>query len=191
MEAELVVNALKMACVNRRPPAGVIFHSDRGGQYNSELFKTFCVDHEVIQSMGRTGSCYDNAAAESFFHSLKIEWLHGHEFTTRQAARTAVFEYIETFYNANRRHSTLGYLSPSAFEKRHQQEEADEANRHHAPPRSAAREHRTKRRFPQQRRCHRNQQYRISAIKPPARRSAPAPPGFLLPTGTSILYLEK
>lgn len=138
MEAELVVNALKMACVNRRPPAGVIFHSDRGGQYNSELFKTFCVDHEGIQSMGRTGSCYDNAAAESFFHSLKVEWLHGHEFTTRQAVRTAVFEYIETFYNANRRHSTLGYLSPSAFEKRHQQEEADEASRHHAPPRSAA-----------------------------------------------------
>jgi transposase InsO family protein len=116
MEAELVVNALKMACTNRRPSAGGIFHSDRGGQYNSELFNAFCSDHEVAQSMGRTGSCYNNAAAESFVHSLKVEWLHGHKFTTRQAVRTAVFEYIETFHNADRRHSSLGYLSPVAFE---------------------------------------------------------------------------
>ncbi|TVR42211.1 MAG: hypothetical protein EA402_12080 [Planctomycetota bacterium] len=84
--------------------------------------------------MSQTGCCYDNAVAESVFHSLKVEWLHGREISDRQAVRSTVFQYIEWYYNKERRHSSLGYLSPCAFES------GAKAGRHHAPPQDAQRE---------------------------------------------------
>lgn len=118
LETHLVLAALDMALRQRRPPAGLIFHSDRGCQYTSKAFRDRLGAVGIRQSMSRTGCCYDNAVAESFFHSLKVEWLHGHEIRDRETVRNEVFRYIEGYYNRSRRHSTLGYLSPEAFERR-------------------------------------------------------------------------
>jgi len=107
-----------MALRQRQPPAGVIFHSDRGCQYTSQAFRDRLRMAQVQQSMSRSGCCYDNAAAESFFHSLKVEWIHGHEIRDRAAIRSAVFQYIEGYYNRSRRHSSIDYLSPAEFERR-------------------------------------------------------------------------
>jgi transposase InsO family protein len=117
MTSELVVQALLMAVLLRRPPAGLIFHSDRGSQYCSHGVRRWAARHGIRQSMSRKGDCWDNAPAESFFKTLKAE-LYGHQaFRTRQEARTAIFEYIEVFYNRIRLHSSLGYQSPADFER--------------------------------------------------------------------------
>jgi len=116
MRAELVCDALGMAIEHRRPEAGLIFHSDRGSQYTSEDFASLCEHHGITQSMSRPGQCWDNAVGESFFAALKNELIHRHVWRTRAEVRRAVFAYIEGFFNRSRRHSSLGYLSPAAYE---------------------------------------------------------------------------
>lgn len=116
MTAKLVCDALQMALWRRRKPRGVIVHTDRGSQYCSNQYQRMLRKHGLICSMSGTGNCYDNACAETFFHSLKIEAIYGHRYPTRDSVRQEVFEYIETFYNTTRLHSSLGYVSPSQFE---------------------------------------------------------------------------
>jgi putative transposase len=116
INAELVCDALHMALWRRRMPKGVIVHSDRGSQYCSGRYQASLVRYSLVCSMSGTGNCYDNACAESFFHTLKVEIIHGEHFSTRAEMRETVFEYIEIDYNRNRRHSTLGNISPEAFE---------------------------------------------------------------------------
>jgi len=118
LRAELVVDALEMALWNRRPRPGVVHHSDRGGQYTSLAFGRRCREAGVVPSMGATGDCFDNALAESFFATLECELVDRSRWRTHLEARTAVFTFIEAFYNPHRRHSALGYLSPAAFERR-------------------------------------------------------------------------
>lgn len=183
IDARLVIKALRLAVDQRQPAHGVIFHSDRGCQYTSEAFRHACQQAGVQQSMGRTGCCYDNAVAESFFHSLKVEWIHGHELMERQAMRSLVFQYIEGYYNNTRRHSTLDYLSPCAYE------EQFPAGRHHAPPRSTAK------RAPEKKpgdtsNAGTPRQSRETAVRPPAGRLVPAPSGCLPPAGTRSLYQQ-
>jgi transposase InsO family protein len=112
----LPLAALEMALKQRRPPAGLVHHSDRGVQYASVAYRQVLAQAGVIPSMSRPGNCYDNAAMESFWSSLKRELVHRCEFTTRAEARAAVFEWIEVFYNRERLHSALGYHSPVDFE---------------------------------------------------------------------------
>lgn len=118
LRAELVVGALEMAVWNRQPGEGVIHHSDHGCQYTSLLFGERCQAVGIRCSMGSVGDCYDNAMVESFFATLECELLARQPFPTQLAARTALFEYLEVFYNRQRRHSALGYLSPEEFERR-------------------------------------------------------------------------
>jgi putative transposase len=118
LRTELVVGALQMAVWNRRPGAGLIHHSDHGCQYTSLLFGERCQAAGIRCSMGSVGDCYDNAMAESFFATLECELLARRRFSTHLEARSALFEYIEVFYNRQRRHSALDYLSPDAFERR-------------------------------------------------------------------------
>ena len=115
---DLVIQALTLAVGRRRPTAGLIVHSDRGSQYASNDYQQLLAQHGFLCSMSRKGDCYDNAAMESFFHSLKVEQIQGTRYATREDAKADVFEYIETCYNRQRRHSTLNYLSPSDFEAR-------------------------------------------------------------------------
>jgi putative transposase len=117
LRTELVVDALEMALWRRKPDAGLIHHTDRGAQYTALSFGKRLEEAGVVASMGRTGSALDNAISESFVASLKSELLYGYRFLGREAARTAVFDYIEGFYNRVRRHSSLGYLSPSNYEQ--------------------------------------------------------------------------
>lgn len=116
MDRGLVLKALDMAIRDRAPAAGVIHHSDRGSQYASHDFRKALADAGIVASMSRKACCYDNAVVESFWHSLKVEMVYRRRFATRAEATTAVFAYIVGFYNRIRRHSTLGYLSPEAFE---------------------------------------------------------------------------
>jgi putative transposase len=116
MTAQLVCDALQMALWRRGMPTGVIVHSDRGSQYCSGAYQALIKKHGLLCSMSAKGSCYDNACAESFFHTLKVEAIHGERFATREHMRQTVFEYIEVDYNRTRRHSANGYLSPMAFE---------------------------------------------------------------------------
>jgi transposase InsO family protein len=118
MTTDLVASALEQALLRRKPDAGLIHHSDRGCQYTSQLFQGILKKHGILVSMSGTGNCYDNAAMESFFHTLKTEHVHFEHFKTRQQAQASIFDYIEVFYNKKRRHSTLGYLSPLAFESK-------------------------------------------------------------------------
>jgi putative transposase len=118
LRAELVLAALGMAVWNRRPAAGLIHHSDHGCQYTSAAFADRCRTLSIQCSMGTTGDCYDNALAESFFATLECELLDHWTFRTHDQARSALFEFIESFYNRQRRHSALGYLSPEAYERR-------------------------------------------------------------------------
>lgn len=116
MTAQLVCDALKMALWRRGMPTGVIVHSDRGSQYCSKAYQTLLDERGLICSMSGKGNCYDNACAESFFHSLKVEAVHGERLGTREEMRQTVFEYIEVDYNRDRRHSANGNISPAAFE---------------------------------------------------------------------------
>mgnify|MGYP002863711936 CR=1 FL=1 len=117
----LACRALRMAITHRRPPVGLIHHSDRGSQYTSRAYRNILDRHRLRMSMSKTGSCFDNAVAESFFSTIKSEWLSQQRFVTRQEAQTAIFYFIEVFYNRQRLHSTLGYLSPLAFENAYYQ----------------------------------------------------------------------
>ena len=116
MKTSLVLSALTMALKARHPASGLVHHSDRGSQYASKAHRKVLEVHGIACSMSRAADCYDNALKESFFHSLKVECVHGVSFPTRDAARAAVFDYIETFYNRERLHSALGYTSPVEFE---------------------------------------------------------------------------
>jgi putative transposase len=113
-----VAEALAMAIARRKPAkdAGLLHHSDRGVQYACELYRSMLEEHGITASMSRAGNCYDNAVAESFFGTLKTELVHRTRYRTRAEARASVFEWIECWYNRKRRHSSLGYLSPEAFE---------------------------------------------------------------------------
>ena len=116
LRTDLVEAALRQAVTRRRPPTGVIFHADRGCQYTSAQLAQVATELGVRLSHGRKGQCWDNAVGESFFNTIKTELLEGGVWPTRTAAHTAIFEYIESDYNLHRRHSTLGYLSPAAYE---------------------------------------------------------------------------
>jgi putative transposase len=117
LRTQIVVDALKMAVWRRKPAPGLIHHSDQGVQYTSLSFSERLKEIGITPSMGRTGSALDNAMAESFVSTLKAELVSGLKFPTRQAAKTAIFEYLETFYNTRRLHSSLEYRSPSDFEE--------------------------------------------------------------------------
>jgi transposase InsO family protein len=119
LRTELPLNALRMALARRTPAACLIHHTDRGCQYTSEAYTKVLDGHGIRSSLSRPGNCWDNAVAESFFSTLKLDLVYRHGWPTRAGARTAIFEYIEGFYNPQRRHSTLGNLSPAAYEARH------------------------------------------------------------------------
>jgi transposase InsO family protein len=115
---ELTQSALKQAIGRRNPSEGLIHHSDRGSQYASGDYQKLLKHHGITPSMSRKGDCWDNAVAESFLHTLKVEKVNRYRFKTRDEAKSKIFEYIEMYYNRKRAHSTLGYLSPFDFEKR-------------------------------------------------------------------------
>lgn len=113
---ELAERAVQMAVMHRRPPWGLVLHTDRGVQYCATAFRALTADCGIVQSMSRKGDCWDNACAETFFKSLKTELIGDRVFETREQARREIFEYIEVFYNRRRLHSYLGYLTPAEFE---------------------------------------------------------------------------
>lgn len=119
LDAALVTKALLMAISQRKPRPGLVVHSDRGTQFASALFRGTLAAHGCIPSMSRKANCYDNAHIESFWSSLKYEVVYPRRFQTKAEARTAIFKYIETFYNRRRLHSSLGYQSPVQFESQH------------------------------------------------------------------------
>ena len=119
LQAELVVDALGMAATRRRPGQGAIHHSDRGAQHASTIFGRTLAESGLVASMGRKGSALDNAACESAIASFKTEFVHRRSFRSRNAAREQIFRWIEGWYNARRRHSSLGYLSPADYEELH------------------------------------------------------------------------
>jgi len=116
LDKAIVLKALGRAALNRQILGKSIFHSDQGSQFASLSVQEALVELGLAQSMGSKGNCYDNAITESFFHTLKVELVYQEKFKTRQEAKLAIFEYIEAFYNRERRHSSLGYLSPEEFE---------------------------------------------------------------------------
>jgi putative transposase len=118
LDAPLAVKALAMAIAQRRPKPELVVHSDRGAQFASAAYRQALASHQLVASMSRKGNCYDNAFIESFWSSLKYETVYHRRFATRAEARSAIFDYIETFYNRTRLHSSLGYLSPLSFESK-------------------------------------------------------------------------
>ena len=118
LDAQLVIAALRMALDQRCPHQPLILHSDRGAQFASAAYRQTLAQHRLLASMSRKGNCYDNAFIESFWITIKYELVYHHRFTTLAEARTAIFDYIETFYNRIRMHSALAYLSPINFESR-------------------------------------------------------------------------
>ena len=116
MRAESVIDALQMGIARRRPQPGLIHHSDQGSQFVSLAFGQAAGDAGIARSMGSKGDCFDNAVAESFFATLKKELVRRRSWPSRRELQSAVFDYIESFYNRERRHSTLGYLSPREYE---------------------------------------------------------------------------
>jgi putative transposase len=118
LDAPLVSAALRMALSQRRPASSLILHSDRGSQFASAAYRQILTQHGLVASMSRPGNCYDNAFIESFWSTLKYELVYHHRFATRAEARTAIFDYIETFYNPSRLHSSLDYQSPINFESK-------------------------------------------------------------------------
>ncbi len=117
LRSSLVIAALKQAIINRGVNPGLLFHSDRGSQYASAEVRRFLNEDKMVQSMSRKGNCYDNAVMESFFHTIKSELVSFEQFDNRQEAKMKIFDYIEIFYNRQRSHSTIGYLSPFEFEE--------------------------------------------------------------------------
>jgi transposase InsO family protein len=115
--SELTLDALNQALGRRQPEPGLLHHSDRGSQYASDDYQSLLEDRRMICSMSRKGNCWDNAPMESFFATLKTELIYDEQFVTREDAKAKIFEYIETFYNRERRHSSLGYQSPANFER--------------------------------------------------------------------------
>jgi len=113
---QLVMDALDMAVESRQPRPGLIHHSDQGCQYTSSAYQILLKAHDMVPSMSRKGNCYDNAVVESFFSNLKNELVHNRSFADRNAARSAIFDYIEVFYNRQRHHQTLDYQTPAQFE---------------------------------------------------------------------------
>ena len=118
MKTTLVNDALEMAISRRKPLRGLLWHTDRGSQYASYCHRDLCQKYGIVQSMSRKGNCWDNAVAESFFHTLKTELIYHEIFETRAQANQAIFEYIEVFYNRQRMHSANGNLSPVEFEEK-------------------------------------------------------------------------
>jgi transposase InsO family protein len=124
LDAQLAVKALQMAIDQRWPKPSLIVHSDRGSQFASAAFRQTLATHKLVASMSRKGNCYDNAFIESFWSTLKYETVYHRRFATRAEARTAIFDYIETFYNRTRLHSSLGYVSPVTFESQQNQKQS-------------------------------------------------------------------
>jgi putative transposase len=122
LDRRLALDALKMAVADRRPARGLVHHSDRGSQYASLEYQQLLAAHGIIGSMSRSGNCWDNAVAESFFATLKIELVYHTQWRTRAEARSEIFEYIELFYNRRRRHSAINYLSLDQFERSYHEE---------------------------------------------------------------------
>lgn len=116
-DEQLITSAAEMALARRRPVPGLLHHSDRGSQYTSEGYQTLLKQHGIEISMSRKGDCYDNALMESFFGTLKEECVERQTFQTRAEAKQVIFEYLEVFYNRQRKHSSLGYVSPATYEK--------------------------------------------------------------------------
>jgi putative transposase len=114
----LTTQAMRQAILRRNPAKGLILHSDRGSQYAGNDFKAILAQNEFVGSMSKKGDCWDNAVAESFIHTLKVEFVHRHKFKTREEAKIKIFEYVEMYYNRKRAHSTLGNLSPFDYERR-------------------------------------------------------------------------
>jgi transposase InsO family protein len=127
METSLVTDALSMAVATRRPAPGFIMHTDRGSQYTSAEFRQLLEAHHGVQSLSRKGQCWDNAVGESWFSTLKEELIHRQSWATITQVRRAVFEFIEVFYNRQRLHSSLGYLSPAEYEQIHHHNAAESA----------------------------------------------------------------
>ena len=124
LTADLVTGAFERARLRRRPAPGLLVHTDQGSQYVSDSFAKALQSVSARLSMSRRGNCWDNAVAESFFHSLKVEAIHGSDIQTRREMEQEVFDYVERFYNARRRHSSIGYRSPKVFEQQQQQPES-------------------------------------------------------------------
>jgi putative transposase len=118
LTTEIVLHAVKMACFRRKIPWGLILHSDRGVQYTSRNYQILLKEKGISCSMSGTGNCFDNAVAESFFHSIKTELTYHQHYKTREEAKQSIFEYIEVFYNRKRLHSYCQYLSPIQFEEK-------------------------------------------------------------------------
>lgn len=119
-----VIPALEMAVLQQQPPEGVIFHSDRGVQYASKQFRAKLSDYGMIQSMSGKGNCYDNAVTESFFKTMKSEWIYGKRFRNREELQKSLFEYVQVFYNRKRLHSSLGNLAPFEYLRNYYQPKA-------------------------------------------------------------------
>ena len=117
LSSDLVMTAWQRACARRRPAPGLLVHVDRGVQYTAQVFSTGLSSVCAELSMSRKGNCWDNAVAESFFHSFKVEAIYGFNFETRREMEHEVFDYIERFYNRVRRHSSIDYRSPEQFER--------------------------------------------------------------------------
>jgi putative transposase len=119
MTSGLVVDALRMAVGQREPSPGLVVHTDRGSQYCSEHYRQELAEHDLVCSMSRRANCWDNAVAESTFGRIKVELVHRLRYATMAEAKASLFEYVEVFWNRERRHSTLGYVSPADFERSH------------------------------------------------------------------------
>ena len=122
IDSSLVLSSMTMALSQRRPESGLLHHSDRGSQYASDVFRDLLDDNQIVCSMSRKGNCWDNACMESFFGSLKTEWLVNKKYETHQKAKNDIFKYIELFYNRKRRHAALGYVSPADYEELYEME---------------------------------------------------------------------
>jgi len=117
LKSKIVVDAMKMAVANCTPETKMVFHSDRGSQYASKVFIDLLSNQSVLPSMSRRGNCYDNCYVESWFSSLKKEWVYRRSYSSEDELRASVFEYIETWYNNKRRHSSLGNVSPLEYKR--------------------------------------------------------------------------
>ena len=117
LKESLVIKALNMALLGRKTSGGLLLHSDRGSQYASDNFQRLLNNHGILCSMSRKGDCWDNAAMESFFHTLKTECVYHERYQTREEAKISIFDFIEVFYNRQRKHSTLGYKTPEQYER--------------------------------------------------------------------------